>query len=132
MRPKWCCHRALHRVLRLAADTYYLDGTGDCLACPIVASSWDGYRGLVIIVSTFFGLVAVTYVLLALLAWHNGGSIVSTMGHAGQLLTWAVLTLQGVAQVATVTSPSLPPTISRIFSSVGWTARARAFNVHSQ
>lgn len=110
--------RALTLRNPLAANQYYLDGTGDCLACPRNLASWDSYSGLVNILAAAIGLVAVAYVLFALLARYYGGSVFSTMGHAGQLFAWAVLMLQGLAQVATVTSQSLPPTISRMFISV--------------
>lgn len=109
---------ALPGLPDLSAEKYYLDGTGDCAACPRNVASWESYSGLVNILAAVIGLVGVAYVLFALLARYYGGSILSTMGHAGQLFAWAVLMLQGVAQVATVTSPSLPSMISRMFNSV--------------
>ena len=94
------------------------DGTRGCSACPHDQTSWSAYQGPVFIFWGVFGFVGIVYLLLALLGAHFGGSIRSTAGHAGQLLAWAITMLQGVAQVAAVTSSTLPPFLSRMFSFV--------------
>ena len=110
-----------------AAEASFPDGTGGCSACPHDKTSWSAYQGLVFILCGVFGFVGIVYLLLTLLVARYGGSIRSTAGHAGQLLAWAITMLQGVAQVAAVTSSSLPPFLARMFSSVS--ARREGFKL---
>lgn len=70
------------------------------------------------VLAAVFAVVLLVYALLVVLVRQVGGTLRSTSGHAGQLLAWTITTLQGVAQVAAVTSSSLPSLLTRMFNSV--------------
>lgn len=98
----------------------YPVGDGSCEACPRNRTGWDQYKGLLSILAAVLGLVLVLYALLLLLVHYVGGTLSATAGHAGQLLAWTITTLQGVAQVAAVTSSSLPSLLQALFNSVSF------------
>ena len=82
------------------SGAHYAYGDGSCAACPISAPFIVRYRGLLIIMFVFIGLLLLVYAMLATLVRLVGGTLLSTAGHAGSLFAWAVTTVQSVAQVS--------------------------------
>lgn len=100
------------------ADGYYPASDGTCAACPLNSSTWDRFKGLVFVFISVVVTVLVVFILLSLLVRRYGGSLERSTVHAGNLFVWSVKTVQVIAQVAAVTSSSLPPFLAWVFSYV--------------
>jgi hypothetical protein len=100
------------------AASCYAVGDGTCKFCPIGLSAWQSYRGLLLIIIGLAGCVPFVYGVLVAIVRRYGGTITSTASYAMQLGAWAIFTLQSAAQVASVSSDSMPPLIAGMFGTV--------------
>lgn len=108
------------------ANRYYPASDGSCAACPVTASGWERYKGLVLVIAAIGALILAVYGFLVVVVVKIGGTIRSSATHAVDLGVWTVTTAQAVAQVASVTTRSLPPLLASFFSAVSGRRQAGA------
>ena len=65
-----------------------------CNACPVVASSWDQYRGLLVIVGALVVIVLVVWIGLLLLVRLRGGTLTGGASRMASLGVWMFMTVQ--------------------------------------
>lgn len=100
------------------ASGHFPASDGSCAVCPPATSGWQRYRSLVLVLAALASLVATVYGLLLIVVKVKGGTIRASTSHAIDLGVWTVMTAQAVAQVASVTSRSLPPLLTSLFGAV--------------
>lgn len=100
------------------APGHYLPGDGTCVPCPVVASAWDRYRGIIyLLCGVLAASTCVGALLVALVKWNGGTLDGSAMLLAG-LVQWSVAALQTVAQAAPASAASLPAFLSTLFRGI--------------
>ena len=67
---------------------------GSCNACPLVASAWDQYRGLLVIVGALAVIVVVVWIVLLLLVRLRGGTLTGGASRMASLGVWGFMTVQ--------------------------------------
>ena len=72
----------------------YLQDDGTCNACPVVASAWDRYRGLLVIVGALAVIVVVVWIGLLLLVRLRGGTLTGGASRMASLGVWGFMTVQ--------------------------------------
>lgn len=100
------------------ASGYALSSDGTCEACPVIASMWDRYRVLLMIIAALLGIVSLVYAVLLLLVRMVGGSITGGAMRAINLGVWGFATIQVFANAAALPSPTLPSSIRSFYDIV--------------
>ena len=67
---------------------------GSCNSCPLVASAWDQYRGLLVIVGALVVIVLVVWIGLLLLVRLRGGTLTGGASRMASLGVWMFMTVQ--------------------------------------
>ena len=62
------------------AQGYFLADYGACSRCPAVASVWDRYGTLVILLTSAVGMTCLVFVLMAALIAASGGTVKGLVG----------------------------------------------------
>ena len=77
---------------------------GSCNACPLVASAWDQYRGLLVIVGALAVVVVFVWIGLLLLVRLRGGTLTGGASRMASLGVWGFMTVQ-VCLIACLSLP---------------------------
>jgi len=85
------------------APRFFLEDSGACTACPVLASAWQRYSGLLYICMAIVGIVALVYAILAILVFCVGGTITGGLFRMSNLALWALMCAQVRVRVLSCT-----------------------------
>ena len=73
---------------------FYGDPSGACAPCPVLASSWQRYAGVIFVILVVVALVVFVWAVLVLLVKLRGGTIMGGARRLVSLAVWALLAAQ--------------------------------------